>query len=612
MQVGLAKEAVNKAKPATMRQRDLSMNPTTFVHTGKRIALSTAMLLASAAFVSGQQAPPAASATSTAPAAVTTPVGTPSSSIPAAAAANQWLDQGPLVIRNVNLFDGITPRLQNGVTILAELVRVPPGKDALGRATKGYDIGYFIREVSRAGDLKTPYDTARARIIDGQGKTLMPGLIDTHVHLAWAKLGPIMAFSQRLKQKQSSSRDYLDAATQAGLDEAQATLLRGFTSIREVGGTAHLVRIQTDPVIDASEPDKTRLKLGKPGPRIWTSGAVISATGGHADAGSDLQADGKGIDIIDQRLGMMSPEEIAFWTHKLDDFGLRTADGVPQVLRAVRDQFIKSANQIKITTGGGISSPHDPIDLQSWTQPEIVAAVETANGYNTYVTTHQYTGVGIIRDLRSGVRMIEHANILDDKAARYAASLLNKKDDQGRSVAPWLSISPFFVNAYANPKEGIYRDKQTIVQAGTLAAYGYAKKYQFENLAFGSDPIFSPDGGEKTPKMIAQLPYDLAPLKRFRDVDGQVRDYSYSHFDIIRMVTSNNGRVLTMSGPRTPYKGADNKPLTEGTIGVLKPGAVADMILVDGNPLVSLDFLNDVNKNIRVIVKDGVIYKNTL
>ena len=102
-----------------MRHRDVSMNPSSFVHTGKRIALSTAMLFASVAFVSGQPAPPTASATSTAPAAATTPVGTPSSSIPAAAAANQWLDQGALVIRNVNLFDGITPRLHSGVTIIA-------------------------------------------------------------------------------------------------------------------------------------------------------------------------------------------------------------------------------------------------------------------------------------------------------------------------------------------------------------------------------------------------------------------------------------------------------------------------------------------------------------
>jgi imidazolonepropionase-like amidohydrolase len=536
----------------------------------------------------------------------------PASSIPPAALPNQWLDQGPLVIRNVNLFDGITPSLQKGVTVLAELVRMEPGKDALDRPTKGFDIGYFIKEISKTGDLKTPYDRARARVIDGQGKTLMPGLIDTHVHLSWANLDSMIAFSKRIQQKQATSADYLEAGTQAALEEAEATLLRGFTSVREVGGIAHLARKQIDPSSDNSQKNNTRLKLGKPGPRIWASGAVISATGGHADAASDFQADGVGLDMIDQKLGMMTPEELELWAHKYDDFGLRIADGVPQVLKAVRDQFVKGANQIKITTGGGISTPHDPIDLQSWTQAEIDAAVETARGYNTYVTTHQYTGVGIIRDLKSGVRMVEHANILDDNAAKYAASLQSKKDARGRPIGPWLSISPFFVNAYVNPKEGIYRDKQGLVQAGTLASYGYAKKYRFENLAFGSDPIMVAKGGEKSPKILAQLPYDLAPLKQFRDVDGKIRDYSYSNFEIIRMATGNNGRVLTMSGPRTPYKGSDSKPLTEGFIGVLKPGAVADMILVDGNPLVSLDFLYDVKSNIRLIVKDGVIYKNTL
>ena len=582
------------------------MNTSSYSQTSARSVWTAAFLIASTLTSLAQTSTPSAQPNTASNATL------PAPTIPSAASPNQWLDQGPLVIRNVNLFDGFTSRLQMGVTVLAELVRVQPGKDVLGRATKGYDIGYYITEISKTGDLKTPYDQSRARIIDGQGKTLMPGLIDTHVHLSWAKLGPMIAFSKRIQQKQATSADYLEAATQSALEEAEATLLRGFTSVREVGGVGHLARKQIDPSVDTSEKDKTRLKLGKPGPRIWTSGAVISATGGHADAATDFQADGVGLDMIDQKLGMMTPEELELWAHKYDDFGLRIADGVPQVLKAVRDQFVKGANQIKITTGGGISSPHDPIDLQSWTQAEIDAAVETANGYNTYVTTHQYTGVGIVRDLKSGVRMIEHANILDDKAAKYAASLQTKKDAQGRPIGPWLSISPFFVNAYANPKEGIYRDKQGLVQAGTLASYGYAKKHRFENLAFGSDPIMDPNGGEKSPKILAQLPYDLAPLKQFRDVDGKVRDYSYSHFELIRMATGNNGRVLTMSGPRTPYKGTDSKPLTEGFIGVIKPGAVADMILIDGNPLVSLDFLYDVKTNIRLIVKDGVIYKNTL
>ncbi|MBM5801367.1 MAG: hypothetical protein FJ077_11180 [Cyanobacteria bacterium K_DeepCast_35m_m2_023] len=111
--------------------------------------------------------------------------------------------------------------------------------------------------------------------------------------------------------------------------------------------------------------------------------------------------------------------------------------------------------------------------------------------------------------------------------------------------------------------------------------------------------------------MLANLPKDLAPLQSFRDCDGTVKDFSYSPFELIKMATSNNGLILTLSGPRTPYNGVDNKPLKPGTIGVIRPNAVADLILVRGNPLKSLDFFNN-SDNIVLVMKDGTIYKNLL
>jgi imidazolonepropionase-like amidohydrolase len=124
--------------------------------------------------------------------------------------------------------------------------------------------------------------------------------------------------------------------------------------------------------------------------------------------------------------------------------------------------------------------------------------------------------------------------------------------------------------------------------------------------------MFQMTGGTNTPKVIAHLPDDLAPLKHWKNDKGKKVNYAYSNFDILRMITANNGQVLTLSGPRTPYLGADGHYLQEGNIGVIREGAVADLLVVEGNPFQSLDMFYDTDKNLLMIMKDGVIYKNTL
>ena len=280
--------------------------------------------------------------------------------------------------------------------------------------------------------------------------------------------------------------------------------------------------------------------------------------------------------------------------------------------KAVRDQFVKGVDLIKITTGGGILSPHDPIDATTFNGDEVSAAVQVAQGFNTYVTTHAYNGDTIIRDVSRGVRMIEHADLLTDAAARMVKRKESRKDADGQNIGPWLGISAFFDNEYADQQEGPRIDKQKQVQEGALKAYALAKKYKLKHVGWGSDVMFQMTGGTNTPKIIAHLPVDLEPLKHWKNDKGKQVNYGYSNFDILKMITASNGQVLTLSGPRTPYLGADGHYLQEGNIGVIREGAVADLLLVEGNPLQSLDMFYDTDKNLLMIMKDGVIYKNTL
>ena len=542
-------------------------------------------------------------------------------------APGQVHNQGPIVISNVRIFDGLHPKLIDKATVLIDYVRRPDTTSATGQIVRGYDVGYFIKEVATKSPLKMPYDANRARVIDGQNKVLMPGLIDTHVHLSWADVTQIMGFSKKFNspgsgltlsdwlvedKRDPSDPGFIPNAITATKKEANRYLMNGFTSVREVGGVATRVRSEIDPkevLIDPADPKGPRqLVLGLPGSRIWAAGAVISATAGHADNETDFSSKFRLIKSPD----LMTLEEREELVYQFDRFGLRTADGVAEVQRAVRDQFVKGADLIKITTGGGISSPHDPIDVTTFDNNEVTAAVQVATGYNTYVTTHAYAGRTIVRDISRGVRMIEHADLLNDAAARLVKRKENKKDEQGRNIGPWLGISSFFDNEYANPKEGPSLLKQKQVQKGTLLTYALVKKYRINHLAWGADVMFEPAGMVKAPKMIAHLPEDLAPLKNWKNQKGQKVNYAYSNSDILKMVTANNGEVLEMSGPRSPYLGSDGSAIAGGNIGVIKPGAVADLLLVEGNPLDSLDLFYDVDRNLLLIMKDGVVYKNIL
>ncbi|MBK6483682.1 MAG: amidohydrolase family protein [Chitinophagaceae bacterium] len=295
------------------------------------------------------------------------------------------------------------------------------------------------------------------------------------------------------------------------------------------------------------------------GPRIYPSGAMISQTGGHGDflSPNDVPRDAAANLDFTERF----------------NFGM-IADGEDQVLKRVREQLRLGATQIKLAAGGGVSSYYDPLDVSQFTEEEMKAAVDAAENWGTYVTVHAYTPRAIQTALRAGVVCIDHAQLIDDATAKMVA-------DRGA----WLSLQPFTDEGESAYAEGSpNRIKQQTMMRGTDSAYLFAKKYNVKT-AFGTDCLFQP-------KHAANRAGDLTKLLKW-----------YTSYEILKMATSTNAQLLAMSGPRNPYP---NK------LGVIEEGAYADVLLIDGNPLVNLKILEDYDKAILLIIKDGVIYKNTI
>jgi imidazolonepropionase-like amidohydrolase len=250
------------------------------------------------------------------------------------------------------------------------------------------------------------------------------------------------------------------------------------------------------------------------------------------------------------------------------------ADGVDEVLRRTREQLFLGASHIKLMAGGGVTSDHDPLDSTQYTEPELRAAVDAADGWNTYVTVHAYTPKAIRLAIKAGVKCIEHGQLADDGTA----SLMAEK-------AIWWSLQPFLDDEDATPfPEGSpQRISALQVYAGTDNAYRLAKTHKVKT-AFGTDTLFSA-------KIAARQGAQLAKLTRW-----------HTPAEVLKMATADNGELLALSGPRSPYA---------GKLGVVEKDALADLLLVDGDPLADISLIAD-RKNFRVIMKDGQIYKNTL
>lgn len=295
-----------------------------------------------------------------------------------------------------------------------------------------------------------------------------------------------------------------------------------------------------------------------PGPRIYPSGALITQTSGHADYRAPNE--------LNPELGGPVP-----WSDRARYSAL--VDGVPQMLAAAREQLRLGATQVKVCIGGGVASPTDPIDVTEFTTEEIAAAVAVAANWGTYVAVHGYTPRAINQALDAGVKSFEHGQLLDEKTLRRIA-------DEGA----WLSFQPFTCAHEPNLNDA-QNAKQAIVAAGTANVYEMIKSMPDLKVAHGTDTYLNPPDGVKD---------DVKQMERLLEW--------FTPFEILKMATSNAGELMRLCGPRNPY------PLE---LGVVKEGAYADLLLVDGNPLDDLTKVTD-RDNLKIIMKDGVIYKNTL
>jgi len=422
-----------------------------------------------------------------------------------------------LLIENVRIFDGRADVLTEPMNVLVE----------------GNTIESISAEVITVPGIDASDSDGTLRIAGG-GRTLMPGLIDAHVHIAF----------QTLPQSAILLGDigYVYLAAGKGATEM---LMRGFTSARDLGGPIFGIKQAIDAGVI-------------PGPRIWPSGATISQSGGHGDfrLPNELPAL-PGSTSYGERVGATA-----------------IADSPDEVRRRAREQLALGASQIKLMAGGGVSSSYDPLDVTQYTPAELRAAVEAAENWGTYVTVHAYTPRAVRQAIEAGVRCIDHGQLLDADTAR----LMAKK-------GIWWSLQPFLDDGSSPFAEGTpNRRKQLEMFEGTDAAYRLAKRYGVRT-AFGTDALFSARAAARQGAMLARL-------SRW-----------YSNAEILRMATSGNAELLALSGPRSPYP---------GKLGVVEEGALADLLLVDGNPLEDIELVSDPDANFPVIIKDGRVYKNRL
>jgi imidazolonepropionase-like amidohydrolase len=393
--------------------------------------------------------------------------------------------------------------------------------------------GNIIERVSSVS-IQPPAD-ANVTVIDGGGRTLMPGLIDAHWHAMMIRSTPAQGIAGDV--------GYNNIAAGA---EATDTLLRGFTTVRDVGGPAFGLKQAIDEGIIA-------------GPRIFPSGAMITTTGGHGDFRQLYEL----------------PRTIGGTLSRVEQIGgSAVADSPDEVRLRVREQLMLGASQIKLAAGGGVSSPHSPIDVSLFTEAELRAAVEAAENWGTYVTVHAFTPAAIQRAIAAGVRCIEHGFLMDEATARLIAS-----------KGVWLSLQPIpeeLVKGF--PVGSVQREKADEVWLGVPRTYELAKKYKIKT-AWGTDVLFSQ-------ALAQQQGAILASLVRW-----------YTPAEALVMATGTNAQLLAMSGKRNPYP---------GKLGVVEEGALADLLLVDGNPIADIKLVADPARNFVLIMKDGKIYKNTL
>ncbi len=382
--------------------------------------------------------------------------------LPGQASAAEKEKVSQIVIQNVNIFDGGHEKLAKGMSVLVE--------------------GNKIKTIARS--IKAPEG---ATVIDGGGHTLMPGLIDAHVHLYW---------NVPLSLMFTASQDYLYALT---IKEGEATLMRGYTTVRDISGSVFGVKRAFDEGVF-------------PGPRIYASGPGIGMTAGHVDFRHNT--------VPPRILGGPAWGDTEFSGMAI------IADGVPEVLAAARLSMRKGAHFLKSYTSGAVSGLYDPLDISEYSFDEIKALADEAKRWNTYLAVHSYTDDGVQRSLEAGAMSIEHATIITEPTVKM---LVEK-------------------GAYLSTQTGVYlqepaadwnedqKTKQLMAQKGLDNLMKLAKKYKAK-IAIGTDLV-----GVASEKY--KQAYELTNRLKW-----------FTPFEILNQVTVNNAELMSWSGPRNPYPG---------------------------------------------------------
>jgi len=384
--------------------------------------------------------------------------------------------------------------------------------------------GGLIREVSGQ-----PLHAPGAQVISASDLTIMPGLIDLHVHITATQLN----LGQQLSQPNA-----LTAAK--AIPILKGMLGRGFTTVRDAGGA------------DLGWKQAVEGRYVE-GPRLFISGHALSQTGGHGDnrAATDFVHSAPVCSCC-FRIGQLS----------------RVVDGVDHVRKAVREELLMGADQIKIMASGGVASPTDPVGAFGYSEEEMRAIVAEASARGTYVLAHAYTAAAIERAIRCGVRTIEHGNLIDAETAALAQRA-------GAYVVPTLVT----YDALASEGARLGLPPESVAKIGMVREAGLRSleflKGAGVRIGFGTDLL-----GES---------------HRLQSNEFLIRSQVLSAQSILQSATTTAAEVLRM----------------ENQLGRLIPGAIADVLLVKGNPLSSIGCLAEMG-TIRLVMKGGKVYRNEL